>query len=809
MRNADSTPRKTNAIPDGIAQNPVVQHSFLRGRSLLQQNDFEQVIAGYLPLWDAGFQLGPFRFCSDDATKHIAIVGAPGSGKTVLMRLLMQSTLPLIGRDWKGAVPQELSDPVANQRRLPFQQDQWDALKRRKSDLAELRKRNDLMSRHRIGSDWDWNDPVNGSYELAVILALLCGAAVLWVANASGVSWPLIIGNLVSSLVSFAVVLVVLLHFVEAKGRRLDPPKLRSTPLAVSMGGLAGLIWNQSIVFGGGLSQHLTMAVFMAVFLPLAFLSTEDYQKLLAKADKEEKEIRSMERELQQPQFEQLPPYKGPRSWDKHRALVYDAKLEVLPQLAGMGLQAPVIVMNPFDQRSVAWDMASDITEPATAKQIAAIFIPEEKNASQPFFSDAARQLLEGVMTAFILTRPKQWTLRDVLVTLKSASRLSAVLSSTPTTKDLVETFLANEKESKSIIATLATKLGPFDVVAALWESAGTKVSLREWLDSESILVLGNDEAYRSSLDIINQVIFKRVVELLLARPETSLGRTWFFLDEVKEAGNLDALGRLMTKGRSVGASVVLGFQDVDGLHEAFGEKPAKSILGQCATKVFLRLDSPETAKWAESVFGEFEAVEVKQSASSGESKSEGSSTTRGSSSTDSTSRGKTSSWAGLNGSSSKTSGTSESFSTSESSGQSSTTGQNRSVSQAADIAKRSLILASQLQNLPMTTVTTGVNGFIAHHLGAAGFKLLGFEGQLSKPDLACPRVIYRDGVEQFLRLWTPEEEAVVIPSTSATQAGTVSAGTKLQEAQRKYRKGRFLPETDTESGLRRRDIQQ
>lgn len=702
-----------------MAPRPVAQHTFLRGRNLLEPGEFESALTSTRPSWDHGIQIGPFRVPSDDATKHLALVGAPGSGKTVLMRLLMQSVLPQIGNSWKGAISEEqarasLASSVASL--LPDSIEPEQAVETKVADSSSVEHLCEELLAKFGGNVKQLLETVNQK-AIELIWASGCSSLLLvfftfWLLGA----W--------SFLGAAGVIIVIGLE--SRRRTRLLAPYLKKL----------------------GPSAKEILRKFAEQKLNSETKSHEDVEFSGASAST--------------PGV-----YDGPLTWEKHRAIVYDAKLEVIPQLAGMDLQAPVVVLNPFDKRSVAWDLAVDITEPATAKQIASIFIPEEKKASQPFFSDAARQLLEGVMVAFILTRPGQWTLRDVLVALKSGTRLAAVLSSTPVTKDLVETYLSNERETKSIIATIATKLGPLDVVAALWDSAESKVSLKEWLNTESILVLGNDEAYRSSLDVINQVIFKRLVELLLAQPETINGRTWFFLDEVKEAGNLDALGRLMTKGRSVGASVVLGFQDVDGMYEAFGENQAKSILGQCATKIFLRLDSPETAKWAESVFGEYEAVEVKQSASLGESTSEGSSVTTGTSDSEGYSSGRSNSWSPQGQTSGSNSGKSRSYTTSESKAESSTTGQNRSLTQAADIAKRSVVLAAQFQSLPMTTIESGVNGFIAHHLGASPFQLKGFERMLGKSDPTTPRVLYRDGSEQFLKMWTPEEEGLRIPQAA------------------------------------------
>ena len=67
------------------------------------------------PDWDPGVQWGPLRLPSKSACLHFCAVGAPGSGKTVLLRLLMQSVLPLVGAADKSAS----FGPVSVARRAP------------------------------------------------------------------------------------------------------------------------------------------------------------------------------------------------------------------------------------------------------------------------------------------------------------------------------------------------------------------------------------------------------------------------------------------------------------------------------------------------------------------------------------------------------------------------------------------------------------------------------------------------------------------------------------------------------------------
>ena len=123
----------------------------------------------------------------------------------------------------------------------------------------------------------------------------------------------------------------------------------------------------------------------------------------------------------------------------------------------------------------------------------------------------------------------------------------------------------------------------------------------------------------RAAIDTINQLIFKRLSELILAQPEldaTSPRTTWLLLDEVRQAGKLDGLSALMTKGRSKGAAVLLGFQDINGLRDAYGQEVAYELVGQCNTKAILRLNSPETARWASQIVGSSEFIETRKSRS-------------------------------------------------------------------------------------------------------------------------------------------------------------------------------------------------
>lgn len=401
----------------------------------------------------------------------------------------------------------------------------------------------------------------------------------------------------------------------------------------------------------------------------------------------------------------------------EQRALIYDAKQDILSLLAGMNLRCPIATFHPLDARCVAWDMAADITSPAAALQAATLLVPKAQHDANPFFSNAARHLMYATLLALILQAPGRWTLRHLLLVLRSESLLRLVLGQNEFTRPLLQ-YSEHPTTFQNILSTLLTRTAPFEIIAAAWDQAERKLSLRAWLDQESILVLANDEDNRAAIDTINQLLFKRLSELVLARderPEDSLLTTWFFLDEVRQAGKLDGLSALMTKGRSKGAAVLLGFQDIHGLHDVYGREAANELVGQCNTKALLRLNSPETARWASQLFGSSEFLESRRSHSRSRNFRE-LGWRHGGSSGESVSNG---------------------------------------------IAKRELVLDSEFLDLPETSFENGVTGFFLNPLTGAFKQHLPsywLQQQLRPPDSSTPNLIRRPDTHQFLRPWSAQD---------------------------------------------------
>jgi hypothetical protein len=619
--------------------------------------------------WDPGFWWADLVLPFLEAHGHFCIVGSPGSGKTVLVRMLMESVLPSVGAQSKipalPAEPQRVLSQIV-----------WD-------DVPGGNQKGQTKEKPSFRNVW------------APVSLLLVASGFIAHNHLAPVSptaqWFESSHGLASGAAAIALILGVT-HFLH-RGRWVVAVQV----LALLLVG-AGLFWFQFAI-------HAAVIAALALTVPVLARPEPPYIEptLLPEVEPQSPLPRTVQ--YRNPAYDEW--YQKTRSWPQltkpHRAFIYDGKLEASGILRSIpGFNAPVFNMDPFHDQGYAWNLAKDIDGATTAIQIASILIPEEKNATNRFFPEAARALMAATFRALHYLKPGDWTFRDAILILKNKNRLSELLKRCPETVDDVETFLSGQRDSVGdVMATIGVKIALYEPIAALWERAATEgrsISLSDWINSESVLLVANDKARNSSLDAINRAIFNRAVELLLSenphdfQPNTLPGRTWFFLDEAREAGILEKLTSLMTTGRQYGACVVMAFQDIEGMRASFGEKEANEITGLCSYKAFLRMDSPQTAAWASEVLGEYEAEVRKVSVTKGDNKSR------------STSRSFSDS--GFFGPKTVTNSESHTY------------GDSGSSTEASEKMVRKAALASEFMELPKADRETGVTGYFISPYG-------------------------------------------------------------------------------------------
>ena len=290
------------------------------------------------------------------------------------------------------------------------------------------------------------------------------------------------------------------------------------------------------------------------------------------------------------------------------RVIVYDVKSDLLSELSEMRPNSEVMVLNPFDKRSVAWDLLADIKTPNDASNFANSLIPPDNRDENAFFTTGARNIIASVINRLNVTHPGDWDLRRLIRITAKRERMEKLLEGS----DRISQYFSPEKTFANIQNTIANVMVPLEPVAALWQRTQRKISLKEWVKKgDSILVLGGREDLQASLEHINRAALKMASSDFSVEDESALrSRLWFFCDELKFAGRLDSLPILLNS-RSKGVRCVLGFQDMEGLVRRYGSIEAvREILSGCKNISWLRLTSSDTAKWASERSGELERFE-------------------------------------------------------------------------------------------------------------------------------------------------------------------------------------------------------
>lgn len=287
------------------------------------------------------------------------------------------------------------------------------------------------------------------------------------------------------------------------------------------------------------------------------------------------------------------------------RGLVYDPTGNMLSILGGMDLKCPVVSLHPFDSRSVAWDLASDIVTQGDALQLAATLIPQEKGGNSQFYSNAATGVVRVIIETFQELAPDEWLLSDVILAARTKGRLEKILALSETNKHLLTIYFGNAEVGWGVLSTIQAGLSSYSSIAASW-STSRRISIKHWANGITpyVLVLGQNQESKKALDAVNRLIFSKMKQVLLNQSDSETRRTFLFLDEVREAC-FEGLSDLYTRGRAKGVSITSGFQSIEGLREAYGNHPAMELTGQNLQMALLRTSEPTTAKWQSKVVGD------------------------------------------------------------------------------------------------------------------------------------------------------------------------------------------------------------
>lgn len=282
------------------------------------------------------------------------------------------------------------------------------------------------------------------------------------------------------------------------------------------------------------------------------------------------------------------------------------------------------LVLNPFDERSVKWDLFAEIKNAYDIDQLSRSLIPDQdaterswRGYARTFFSAVTRQAHEsGVREIAELYR---------LLVVADTAELRLLLRGTP-----AQPFLEdhNSRMFDSIRSVTSSAVAALDYIGQ--QQAGG-LSIRGWVNDESRGVLfipykaGQIAALRSTISAwMRLAIFEAMnrgdePSRTPAGAETAASRLWFVVDELDALGQIDGLKDALARLRKFDGRCILGFQSLAQVSSTYGHGDAHTIVENCGNTLILRCSASEgggTARFASQLIGEREVLRTTTSRS-------------------------------------------------------------------------------------------------------------------------------------------------------------------------------------------------
>jgi len=293
------------------------------------------------------------------------------------------------------------------------------------------------------------------------------------------------------------------------------------------------------------------------------------------------------------------------------RAIIYDPELDYIRAHYNPDTD---LILNPYDGRSVGWNPYNDAVEQHEIERLAACLFKEPKGAD-PYWTDSTRAVFVWATFRFKLLYPDA-TLEDLLkVFFGPIEIMMYLLRGTPAAKHLAG---GSNPRSDSIMSVLSKGVGSLVHLVGKQDD----FSIRKWVNNPEktggFLFMSAPETHIESLRPLLGFWSELVVSSLLGRGPTDRHATWIILDEFPSLGKVASLASGPERLRKYGGAVVLGMQQISQIQEIYGHEVAQTIIGQCATKLILRCQDPETAKWMSEQLGRAQMRRVDETVSYG-----------------------------------------------------------------------------------------------------------------------------------------------------------------------------------------------
>jgi type IV secretory pathway TraG/TraD family ATPase VirD4 len=267
------------------------------------------------------------------------------------------------------------------------------------------------------------------------------------------------------------------------------------------------------------------------------------------------------------------------------------------------------VVLNPFEENSVKWDLFAEIQNGYDVEQLASALIPSSDDPSAGEWRGYARTFLTAVVRR---CHVRGW--RDTvdlwrLLTMASAEELRPIVAGTP-----AQPFLDpdNARMFGSIRSVTGSAVAALEYISI---QRAAPFSVREWVAERprpGVLFIPYKAAQIAALRSMIATWMRLAIFEAMSQAEDRDQRLWFVVDELDALGAIDGLKDALARLRKFGCRCVLGFQSIAQVSSTYGQSHAQTIVENCANTLILRCSGSEnggTSQFASRLIGDREIL--------------------------------------------------------------------------------------------------------------------------------------------------------------------------------------------------------
>ena len=270
------------------------------------------------------------------------------------------------------------------------------------------------------------------------------------------------------------------------------------------------------------------------------------------------------------------------------------------------------VILNPFDDRSAPWHPWIECQDKFDYDAIAESFIPQSYSQSENYWRIAARTLFSAIIQKTANTRKTSELTQWILYT-----PLPKLCDFVKGTKAGAHLDMSSEKTTGSIRSVATSFLECLEHL----QDTIQPFSIRQWIQNENDdgwLFLFCKPSQRTSLNPLLSCWFSIAARSLLHMKPDLNRRTWFIVDELPSLNRLKELESFVCESRKYGGCGLFALQSPAQLEAIYGQASARTIIGNCMTKIVFAEQDPQIAEMISKSFGECEIKEYQEGLSYG-----------------------------------------------------------------------------------------------------------------------------------------------------------------------------------------------